>query len=151
MNLLTTILTSTYLTLIFTVIDHRNHRDHRRYGCIANDSQGVSERSILARSLDEITMRDHYATYCDSSEIQCPIPMTLGSIGYETSDRYRKISKNDTSQGFMQLLNSGNIDGSFTGSFLYFPQINGISLIILHVANIAYLFKKPYKILTRID
>ena len=29
-------------------------------------------------------------------------------------------STKDTSQGFMQLLNSGNIDGSFTGSFLYF-------------------------------
>ena len=41
---------------------------------------------------------------------------------YETSDRYRKISKKDTSQGFMQLLNSGNIDGSFTGSFLFFHK-----------------------------
>ena len=89
-----------------------------------------------------------------SSEIQCHLPVTLGSrlpmIGYETS-MIGYETKNYTSQGFMQLLNSGNIDGSFTGSFLYFPQINGISLIILHVANIAYLFKKPYKILTRID
>ena len=51
------------------------------------------------------------------------------------SDRYGKISKKDTSQGFMQLLNSGSIDGSFTGMFLYFPQITGISLIILHVLH----------------
>ena len=40
----------------------------------------------------------------------------------ETSDRYGKISEKDTSQGFMQLLNSGNIDGSFTGSFLYLSR-----------------------------
>ena len=51
------------------------------------------------------------------------------------SDRYGKISKKDTSQGFMQLLDSGSIDGSFTGMFLYFPQITGISLIILHVLH----------------
>ena len=30
-----------------------------------------------------------------------------------------KKSKQDTSQEFMHLLNSGNIDGSFTGLFLY--------------------------------
>ena len=51
------------------------------------------------------------------------------------SDRYGKISKKDTSQGFMQLLNSGSIDGSFTGMFLYFQQITGISSIILHVQH----------------
>ena len=51
------------------------------------------------------------------------------------SDRYGKISKKDTSQGFMQLLNSGSIDGSFTGMFLYFQQITGISSIILQVLH----------------
>ena len=47
---------------------------------------------------------------------------TLNDI--ETSDRYGKKFKKDTSKGFMQLLNSGNIDGSFTGSFLYFSTIH---------------------------
>ena len=51
------------------------------------------------------------------------------------SDRYGKISKKDTTQGFMQLLNSGSIDGSFTGMFLYFQQITGISSIILQVLH----------------
>ena len=41
----------------------------------------------------------------------------------KTSERYGKKMKKDTSQGFMQLLNSGSIDGSFTGSFLYFSTI----------------------------
>ena len=75
---------------------------------------------------------------------------------YETSDRYRKISKKDTSQWFMQLLNSGNIDGSFAGSFLYFPQINGFFFDYFTCSlqcrpYIAYLFKKPYKIIQIID
>ena len=51
------------------------------------------------------------------------------------SDLYGKISKKFTSQGFMQLLNSGSIDGSFTGMFLYFSQITGTFLVILHVLH----------------
>ena len=34
-----------------------------------------------------------------------------------------KNSNKDTSQGFIQLLNVGSIDGSFEGSFLYFSKI----------------------------
>ena len=57
------------------------------------------------------------------SEINQLMPQrsrTLNNI--ETFDRYGKKLKKDTSQGFMQLLNSGNIDGSFTGSFLYLSR-----------------------------
>ena len=34
-----------------------------------------------------------------------------------------KNSNKDTSQGFMQLLDVGSIDGTFEGSFLYFSKI----------------------------
>ena len=40
--------------------------------------------------------------------------------GYSPSNKH---STKDTSQGFMELLNVGNIDGSFEGSFLYFAKI----------------------------
>ena len=40
----------------------------------------------------------------------------------ETSDRYGKKLKKDTSQGFMQLLDVGSIDGTFEGPFLYFSK-----------------------------
>ena len=109
-------------------MDHRNGP----FGCIPNRSQGFSKRS--SQVIDE--------------------PYAI----YGTSDRYRKLSKKDTSQGFMQLLNSGNIDGSFTGSFLYFPQITGISSIIQEtfqdtsnnrsIFNSILLSKKPFDIST---
>ena len=63
------------------------------------------------------------------------------------SNRYGKISKKDTSQGFMELLNSGSIDGSFTGMFLYFLQITWVSLIILHM-ELFFPFQKPTKFST---
>ena len=117
-------------------MDHRNGP----FGCIPNHSQGFSKRSRARRSLGDRTL-------CQPKDAT-----------YDTSDRYRKLSKKDTSQGFMQLLNSGNIDGSFTGSFLYFPQITGISSIIQEtlqdtsnnrsIFNSILLSKKPIDIST---
>ena len=117
-------------------MDHRNGP----FGCIPNLSQGFSKRSRARRSLGDRTL-------CQPKDAT-----------YDTSDRYRKLSKKDTSQGFMQLLNSGNIDGSFTGSFLYFQQITGISSIIQEtlqdtsnnrsIFNSILLSKKPIDIST---